>query len=91
MKRILYDTAIQALVNRAVHFTGRREKAFYMNMDQSTTQLSILFTNPVKSDPIYKNIIQIMGYCGIFLVRGRGAKASNEEGTKKILERGDIH
>ena len=46
----------------------KKGKLFYgtpgMNIvDWSTTQWSILLTNPVKFDPIYKNIIQIMGYC----------------------------
>ena len=32
MKQILYDTVSQAMVNRAVHSKGRREKGLCMNI-----------------------------------------------------------
>ena len=57
MKQILYDTANQTKVNRAVHSKGKREKGLCMNILNSQQH------NTVKSDPIYKNFDQIMGYC----------------------------
>ena len=37
-------------------FSKILERLMYERLDQSTTQISILLTNPVKSDPIYKSI-----------------------------------
>ena len=51
MKRILYDTANQTMVNRAVHSKGRKEKGLCMNIWISQQQL---LTSAVKSDPFTK-------------------------------------
>ena len=63
----------------------------YEHLDQSTTQWSILLTNPVISDLIYKNIIQIIYVCkarGKFVVR-EGTKVC-WGGHQNIMDRGDM-
>ena len=67
----------------------------YEHLDQSATQWSILLANPVKSDSIYKNIVQIMGYCAksmqkICCQEGGGDKIVSWGGNQKILDRGDM-
>ena len=61
----------------------------YEHLVQSATQLSILLANPVKSDSIYKNIVQIMGYCALSTQKiccqeGEVTKLLVEEGTRKF-------
>ena len=63
MKRILYDTANQATVNRDVHSKGRREEGLLCTFGSVNNKMKYIAHQSSKILSYLQNIIQIMEYC----------------------------